>query len=268
MRECSLSLLLTFLCGYPLFAQYPSSQNPVETNNYSFSQFGHETWDFVRQPGRWNGSDWLKLSIVGAGTLLIMETADEPVRDAVLRDRRYFKSVPIEAGRMWGEVYSPVLFFGGFAIHSLLTDDIGTRKVAYEIGQASLYTGIITYLLKVGIGRARPYVNEGATSFHPFSSLFNTDTHAYPGGHNAVALVLSTVLSRNARPLWLKALAYVPAALTFVSRIYQDQHWTSDDFAGAALGYLVATWVVDIHERQESPVTVSGTNRISISIAF
>jgi membrane-associated phospholipid phosphatase len=197
-----------------------------------------------------------------------METADEPVRDAVLRDRRYFKSVPIEAGRMWGEVYSPVLFFGGFAIHSLLTDDIGTRKVAYEIGQASLYTGIITYLLKVGIGRARPYVNEGATSFHPFSSLFNTDTHAYPGGHNAVALVLSTVLSRNARPLWLKALAYVPAALTFVSRIYQDQHWTSDDFAGAALGYLVATWVVDIHERQESPVTVSGTNRISISIAF
>jgi hypothetical protein len=31
--------------------------------------------------------------------------------------------------------------------------------------------------------------------------------------------------------------------------VYQDKHWTSDNFAGAALGYFVATWVVDKHEK-------------------
>ena len=34
-----------------------------------------------------------------------------------------------------------------------------------------------------------------------------------------------------------------------VSRVYQDKHWISDCFMGAALGYFIATWVVDKHEK-------------------
>lgn len=63
-----------------------------------------------------------------------------------------------------------------------------------------------------------------------------------------MAFTISTVLSRNVNPVWLKVLLYAPAALTYISRVYQDKHWTSDDFIGAALGYYVATWVVDKHE--------------------
>jgi membrane-associated phospholipid phosphatase len=195
--------------------------------------------------------------------------ADEPIQDAVLRDQRHSKSVPIEFGRMWGELYTPVLLFGGFAIHSLLTDDIGTRKIGYEIGQASLYAGAVTQLLKIAIGRARPYVNKGSKEFHPFSTFsFKQDYQSLPGGHNAVAFVLSTVLSRNAKPVWLKGIAYVPAVLTFVSRVYQDKHWTSDDFLGAAVGYFVATWVVDLHEQNESRVHVSSIFPLTISVTL
>lgn len=235
---------------------------------YTFSQFGNETVNFIKQPTKWDGIDWLKIGMISAGTFLIMETADQPVRNAVLKDQRYFKSVPIEFGRMYGELYSPIVFFGGFAIHSLLTDDIGTRKIAYEIGQASIYAGVVTYLLKLAIGRARPYMEEGKTSFHPFSSLFIQDYHSLPGGHTTAAFVISTVLSRNAKPVWLKVLAYIPAALTFVSRIYQDKHWTSDDFSGASLGYFIATWVVDQHENNKSIVEMSSVYPLSIRIAF
>ncbi len=139
-----LSLLLLLICESSLFAQNPASRDSVERNKYNFSQFGNETWSFIKQPTKWDGSDWLKIGLVGAGTFLIMETADQPIRDAVLKDQRYYKSVPIEFGRMWGELYSPVVLFSGFAVHSLLTDDIGTRKIAYEIGQASLYAGVVT----------------------------------------------------------------------------------------------------------------------------
>jgi membrane-associated phospholipid phosphatase len=268
MREIVLSFLLILFCSSSVLAQTPALQNPVQSNRYTFSQFGNETWDFIRQPTKWDGSDWLKIGVVGAGTFLIMETADQPIRDFLLRDRRYYRSVPIEAGRIWGELYTPVVLFGGFALHSLVTGDIGSRKIAYEIGQASIYGGVVTYLLKMSIGRSRPYTEEGHTSFHPFSSLFNTDQHSLPGGHNVAGFVLSTVLSRNAKPVWLKVLAYLPAALTFVSRAYQDQHWASDDFMGAALGYFIATWVVDIHERQESALKMSGIYPLSISIRF
>lgn len=251
-------LLLIILSGSSLFGQ----------QQYTFSQFGKETVSFLKQPSKWDGNDWLKIGILGAGTFLLIETVDQPVRDMVLRDQSFAKSFPLEFGRMWGDLYSPVVFFSGFAIHSLITDDIGTRKIAYEIGQASIYAGVITYLLKFAIGRSRPYVNEGTTSFHPFATIFNTDNQSLPGGHNAAAFVLSTVLSRNAKPVWLKVLAYVPAALTFVSRIYQDKHWTSDDFLGAAIGYFIATWVVDQHENKKSAVDVYSTFPLSVRIAL
>jgi len=245
------------MCESSLFAQ----------NKYNFSQFGNETWSFVKQPTRWEGSDWLKLGLLGAGTFLAMQ-ADQPIREAVLKDQRYFKSVPIEFGRVWGELYTPVLLVGGFAMHSWLADDTGTRKIAYEIGQASLYAAVTGYVLKLAIGRARPYLNKGSTSFHPFSSPFSQDFHSLPGGHTTSAFVLSTVLSRNAKPVWLKGIAYVPALLTLVSRVYQDQHWTSDDFLGAALGYFVATWVVDRHEQEENRIQISSVYPLTLRITL
>ncbi len=258
-RKIYLSLLLITIYGSSLFGQL----------KYTFSQFGNESWEFIKQPTKWEGSDWLKIGIMTASTFLILQTADQPIRDVVLKDQRYYKSVPIEFGRMWGELYAPVVLFSGFAIHSIIADDIGTRKIAYEIGQASLYAGAVTYLLKLTIGRARPYVGEGSKSFKPFSAFFDQDYHALPGGHTTAAFVLSTVLSRNAKPVWLKVLAYLPAALTFVSRIYQDQHWTSDDFLGAALGYFIATWVVDLHENNnKSIVEISSTYPLSLRIAL
>jgi membrane-associated phospholipid phosphatase len=250
-----------------LYAQNPALRDSVERNKFDFNQFWNETGSFIKQPTTWGGSDWLKLGLTGAGTFLIMQ-ADQPIRDDVLKDQRYYKSVPIEFGRVWGELYAPVALFGGFAVHSMLTNDMGTRKIAYEIGQASLYAGGVNYVLKVAFGRARPYMEKGHTSYHPFSTLFNTDDQSFPGGHNTAAFAISTVLSRNAKPVWLKTVAYLPAVLTFVCRVYQDQHWTSDDFAGAACGYFIATWVVDLHEQEESRIQVSSIYPLTIRIAF
>jgi membrane-associated phospholipid phosphatase len=158
-----------------------------------------------------------------------------------------------------------VVFFVGFAAHSLIADDISTRKIAYEIGQASLYTGAIVLTMKSIIGRARPNTNEGRASYYPFT-FFGDVHHSLPGGHSATTFVISTVLSRNVRPTWLKVLVYVPAVITAFSRVYQDWHWASDDLLGGAIGYFVATWVVDLHEQKESRVHVSSLYPLTISI--
>ncbi len=268
MKKVFLPLFLTILCGTSLFAQNPASPDSVQRYKYTFSQFGNETWRFIKQPTKWDGSDLLKIGAIGVGTFIIMETADQPVRTAVLKDQRYYYSAPIVFGRMYGELYSPIVLFAGFGTYSVLADDIGARKIAYEIGQASLYAGAVNYLLKLAIGRARPYTDEGKSSFRPFISFFNVDHQSSPSGHSTAAFVLSTVLSRNAKSPVLKVLAYLPAALTMVARVYEDQHWASDTFAGAALGYFVATWVVDQHENSNSTVQVSSVYPISISIAF
>jgi membrane-associated phospholipid phosphatase len=166
---------------------------------------------------------------------------------------------------MYGELYSPVVFFVGFAAHSLIANDMSTRKIAYEIGQASLYTGAIVLTMKSIIGRARPHDNEGRAAYKSFTFI-GDDYHSLPGGHSATAFVISTVLSRNVGPTWLKVLVYVPAVLTAYSRVYQDWHWTSDCVLGGAIGYFVATWVVDLHEQNESRIHVSSLYPLTISV--
>ncbi|MDP2037622.1 MAG: phosphatase PAP2 family protein [Ignavibacteria bacterium] len=256
MKKIFLSLLLVFIFQTTALGQF----------KYTFSQFGKETVDFIKQPLKWKATDYVIPAVTIFLTYEIMLNYDEPIRTAVLKDRRYYNSVPIEFGRIWGELYMPVVLFSGLAAHSLLTNNITTRKIAYEIGQASLYAGAITYILKFAIGRSRPYMEEGRTSFHPFGTIFNTENQSLPGGHTTAAFVLSTVISRNVEPTWLKVAVYIPAALTFISRIYQDKHWTSDDFFGAVLGYFVATWVVDQHEDNKSIVEFSSAFPLSIRI--
>jgi membrane-associated phospholipid phosphatase len=244
----------------------PALRDSVEPNKYNFSQFATETWSFVKQPTKWDGGDWLRVGVIGGGTFLVMQV-DQPIRDAVTKDQRYYRTVPIEAGRLWAETYPPVLFFTGFAVHSWISGDVGSRKIAFEIAQAMLYAGSVRMLSGVAIGRARPYSNEGPKSFHPFSTHSpSQDYQSMPGGHCVIGFALSTVLSRNAKPLWLKGLAYVPAALTFVSRVYQDRHWTSDELLGASVGYFIATWVVDQHEQQESRIRISSVYPITVSL--
>jgi membrane-associated phospholipid phosphatase len=287
-----LSLMVIVICGFSpcgtadLFAQNlaplplgsrglvstelrQASPDTVLGNKYNLYQFGHESVDFLIQPTKWDNNDWLRFGVVVGATLLAMQV-DQPIRDAVLKDRSYLESVPIKLGKKWADIYPPVLLFGGFAIYSWLTDDIGTRKTAYEIVQALLYAGAVDKLLAIAIGRARPYVNEGPKSFHPFSTLspFELDYESLPGGHCAIAFALSTVLSRNVKPVWLKVIVYAPSALTFVSRVYQDMHWTSDNLFGVALGYFVATWVVDQHERNDSRVRVSSLFPLTISVTL
>lgn len=256
-RGCFLSLFVVFIGTSSLFTQ----------NEYDLSQFGRESSDFIKQPSKWDGGDWLKLGVMSAGSFLLIEIADQPARDFILKDRSYLYSVPIEAGRIWGELYSPIVLFAGFAAHSLIANDISSRKIAYEIGQASLYTGAITLLLKTAFGRSRPYMNEGIASYHPFS--FRDDFHSFPGGHTATAFVLSTVLSRNAGPTWLKVLAYLPALITPFSRVYEDMHWVSSCFFGGTMGYFIAKWVVDLHEKQDRQIqSTSSTTLFSFSIVI
>lgn len=252
-----LLIVLPFIFEPCLFAQ----------NQYNLSQFVHETGDIFTQPAKWRGNDWLKLGLITAGSVLVMQI-DQPIRDAVLRDQgRYYHSVPIEAGRIWGEWYAPVAIVGAFGLHGWLADNGSSKKIAFEMVQAVAYSEAITETLKITFGRARPYENEGAFSYHPFN-IKGIGFHSFPGGHNTSGWAMSTVLSRNAHSNALKILAYTPSVLTFVSRVYQDKHWTSDDFLGAAIGCLVGSWVANLHEKKESAVKVSAIYPFTISIQF
>jgi membrane-associated phospholipid phosphatase len=238
-----------------------------ENKPYSLSQFIHETYMFAKRPTQWEGSDWLKVGIVTAAVFSAMPF-DEPIANSTQGRQHYYYSIPIVAGRVYGEWYSIGGVAGVFGIYGLIARDDIYKKISIELLQAGLYSEAATEVLKVAIGRARPYNDKGAFAFQPFR-VFDDNYHSMPSGHATASMALSTVMSRHANSTALKILVYVPAGFTLFSRIYQDKHWLSDEILGAAIGYATGNWVVDLHEGKRHRINVTSiypTTTISFSL--
>jgi membrane-associated phospholipid phosphatase len=218
---------------------------------YDVLQFLSETGHYFTKPLHWDGTDWLTLGALTAGTGLFM-TFELPAKDIKFIDRQFYNSWPCVVGNAYGELYTPMVLFLGYGITYFVTSDRKYLKIGYEIGQACLYAGAIVYALKVGVGRARPFLNEGKTTFHPFSGLLDDDNHSFPSGHVAEAAAMSTVLFMNTDNIWLKALALLPAVFTPWARAYQGHHWLSDCAFGAGIGFFTSKWVVEMHDNLEN----------------
>jgi membrane-associated phospholipid phosphatase len=95
-------------------------------------------------------------------------------------------------------------------------------------------------LLKIFVGRIRPYHGVPPFELHPFRyGLVNAEaSYSFPSGDAtlafAMAVSLSMVLPRL-RPLW-----WTLAVIVALERIAANAHYPSDTVAGAALGTAVA----------------------------
>lgn len=144
--------------------------------------------------------------------------------------------------------------------HGWLAGSEGTKKMGFEIIQSVLYAETISVVMKTVIGRARPATGNNPGTYRPFA-LNKNSFNSFPAGHVDAAFSLATVLSRSTDSGFLKVLPYIPAGLTAASRVYNNAHWASDCFFGAAIGYFTADWVMDLHEKKAKAGTgASGLN--------
>ena len=239
--------------------------NSIAQNKYDFHQFWNESLTFAQQPLHWQGDDWLKIGIAALSTAAVMQV-DQPIKDAAMRDQSYLNSAVVKGGKFYGEIYPAAIVAGGFGLYGYLADNQPAKKIAFETVQTVLYAGAITTVLKIAIGRARPFTDKGIATFQPFKP-FNDDFHSFPSGHATMAFSLSTVLANNTHSIPLKILAYLPAVITCGARVYENAHWTSDVLAGAAIGYFVGNWVSNHHENNEEP-KVTFTPPFNLRIAL
>jgi membrane-associated phospholipid phosphatase len=98
--------------------------------------------------------------------------------------------------------------------------------------------------------------------------LFKSPYNSFPAGHADAAMAISTVLAKNTDSYILKVVAYIPAALCLVQRVYSDNHWSSDVVISSALGYFVANWVVNLHDQKESRVSVTSLYPLGLTVSL
>jgi len=120
----------------------------------------------------------------------------------------------------------------------LLAKDAGITRTGAQLAASGALAAASFGLLKVVTGRSRPDVGEGAYEFHPFAG-----GGSFPSGHAAMAFALATTLGDASHSTWVTAGLYVIATGTAWSRVYDQRHWPSDVFLGAALGVTSAKLV-------------------------
>ncbi|MCM2267916.1 MAG: phosphatase PAP2 family protein [Elusimicrobiales bacterium] len=116
----------------------------------------------------------------------------------------------------------------------------GLRTSALAL-QSFLAANAAGTLVKYSAGRARPYAEDGKRRFTPFR--FKSARTSFPSGHTTSAFAVASVFSRRCASPAVGISAYALAAGTALQRVYDDKHWASDVFAGAALGTAVGRWI-------------------------
>jgi len=203
--------------------------------------------DYFNFPSRFDKDDWRNLGSTGALTLSLMafdETARSGSQELAAKGNL---DGAMNFFRGYGEVKylapaSAAVYLGGLATGSEIV-----RRVGKELLQTMIYSGIVTTSLKVIFGRSRPYTNEGAFSYSPF--IIDDSHNSLPSGHTTIAFAVSSVLAAEIDNTYASIGLYTLASLTGFSRMYNDKHWLSDVFLGAAIGASTGYFVV--HENKK-----------------
>jgi len=128
-------------------------------------------------------------------------------------------------------------------IYGIKTDN----EHAKETGQLELETLVNTFLIYAPMqliaGRQRPGEGNGHGDFLRHHNM-NT---SFPGGHAMFTWAMASVVAHEYPKTWVKVLAYSGAFAVTTGRFLGRDHWSSDMFVGAALGYFIGTHVFHMH---------------------
>jgi hypothetical protein len=130
----------------------------------------------------------------------------------------------------------------------------GTEAVAVGGGVADV--------LKLGFGRARPYMHPptDSTGFNANDWQFGrglrgTDYQSFPSGHTVAAFAAAAAVANETSRWWpglkwvIGPAMYGGAGMVGLSRMYNNRHWASDVIMGAAIGTFAGNKVVRYHHR-------------------
>ncbi|MGH9664061.1 MAG: phosphatase PAP2 family protein, partial [Bryobacteraceae bacterium] len=99
--------------------------------------------------------------------------------------------------------------------------------------EALVNTFLIYTPMQFAAGRQRPGEGNG---YGDFGRHHNIDT-SFPAGHPMFTIAMASVVAHEYPKPWVEALAYGAAAAVMGGRLLGRDHWSSDVFVGAALGY-------------------------------
>ena len=111
-------------------------------------------------------------------------------------------------------------------------------------GTEALVVGeLVAGVIKGAVGRQRPSVLPRNSGSYKLGRGLKSDTfRSFPSGHSTSAFAAAAAVSSETSRWWpdtrwiIGPILYTGAALTGVSRMYNNRHWMSDVLVGAGVG--------------------------------
>jgi membrane-associated phospholipid phosphatase len=206
----------------------------------------HDAVDLAVAPVHFDGRDWLYTGAIVGGTALLF-SVDVPVRDMAQRQqgRTLDDLAKFSNDNLTRTEIGPIIWLGGLVI-----GNESVRTAGLEMFESLTFAAALTNVLKIGFGRERPYMNQGAFRYKPFHGGANYAS--LPSGHATAAFAMYSALAAHLHNTWASIGLYGLASVSGLARIYSDVHWTSDVFLGAAIGTVIGNAVVHFHEKRDA----------------
>ena len=181
-----------------------------------------------------------------AGGTIGMFPLDRSVIGAVRDSARVHSPAFQRTARVFGFLGSPGTFIAIAGLYGAgrIADERRLEELAVHGAEGVLAGLVVAGALKTILGRSRPFATADTNprDFRLFRGFRSDDFQAFPSGHTTTAFAFAAAITadvhgRNAEGAWvIGPLLYGGAALTGVSRMYEDKHWASDVVMGAAIG--------------------------------
>lgn len=231
--RCALVLLALLLCV--------SGLNAVEEGGHFrryLASYPLSVKEAATAPARWQTKEWVTAGGVAlvAGSLI---WADPPIRGFAQDNRTSQGDAFLDFFAYTGDKWVLFPAAGATALAGWVAGSDKTTDTGLLCLKSMLMTAVATDGLKLATQRQSPGA-ESDGSFWPEGG-FSLENGSFPSGHSAMAWSVAPVLAEQySDQTWVTPLVYSVAVLSSLSRVNADEHWASDVFCGAVIGYLAA----------------------------
>ena len=183
-------------------------------------------FEVLKSPLNFDNDDILLASLVVAATGATMSIENQVRADVSKMHNKSFDKFNVVTehfGRpIYGSILSGFLYSTGLIFH-----DKYVKETGQMLAEAIIANGIYTEVLKITLGRARPFTNEPKTDIDFLEFELETNENSLPSGHTSTAFTIATVLSERLDNIYASVTLYSLASLTAYQRIYSDVNWLS-----------------------------------------
>jgi hypothetical protein len=224
-----------------------ASKSPIQVVKDEAARYVSDSVALLDAPLHWTPKQWEIFGALGVavGGLMVFDRrlATEsqerrsPATDSLSRATTRFGS-----GDAW-------VFSGTLVASGLLFKDSNVTSMGRDAIEASVFSGLITSLSKLTVGRERPTRSNNQTDFD-----LGSGNQSFPSGHATQAFTVASVIAARSEGWLIPTVAYTAATLVAYDRVNDRAHFPSDVAAGAAIGVAVGRYIVHRHQAEEQPL--------------